>query len=288
MSEYFHDDGWQRGIHIGVVVPDADIGPEAEVQTLLGDRATVHASRVHFAAMRSGGRMVDVKLPHQPVGDFTDPPAIDDAVTLLAQSPLQGIGLAFTSSSYERGAVAEDAVVTRVEAVSEGIPVTTTCLSVVAALHRLGLSSIALLNPPWFDDALNESGVRYFADRGIRVGHRSAVELPSEQRAITPELLSRYVESVVTDEEAVFIAGNGQRAIGAIAHLEQRLSRPVLTANQALLWNVLRLADLTVEIIDYGHLFRTSAVDRSSIVSQDDVDHPTGNDDHLARIVAAQ
>jgi maleate isomerase len=56
--------------------------------------------------------------------------------------------------------------------------------------------------------------------------------------------------------ECVFIAGNGFRAIGVIAALEEDLGRPVLTANQVAFWYALRLAGVGAEIDDYGQLFR--------------------------------
>ncbi len=52
------------------------------------------------------------------------------------------------------------------------------------------------------------------------------------------------------------IGGNGFRAVGAIAVLEEDLGRPVVTANQALLWAALRAADADPSSVsDYGRLF---------------------------------
>ena len=44
------------------------------------------------------------------------------------------------------------------------------------------------------------------------------------------------------EADAIFVGGNGLRAIGAIDALERALSRPVMTANQAVLWAALRAA----------------------------------------------
>ena len=56
--------------------------------------------------------------------------------------------------------------------------------------------------------------------------------------------------------EGVFIGGNGFRAIGVIAALEEDLGRPVLTANQVAFWYALRLAGVGAEVDDYGQVFR--------------------------------
>lgn len=43
----------------------------------------------------------------------------------------------------------------------------------------------------------------------------------------------------------MFIAGNGLRAVGAIAALEDLLDIPILTANQILLWHAKELTGTT-------------------------------------------
>jgi maleate isomerase len=53
----------------------------------------------------------------------------------------------------------------------------------------------------------------------------------------------------------VFIGGNGLRAVGVIAALEEDLRIPVLTANQTLFWHLLRLAGTRVAVNGYGRLF---------------------------------
>jgi maleate cis-trans isomerase len=55
----------------------------------------------------------------------------------------------------------------------------------------------------------------------------------------------------------VFFAGNGFRAIGAIAALEEELDRPVLTGNQVAFWCALRHAGVRKPVNRYGRVFRT-------------------------------
>ena len=60
---------------------------------------------------------------------------------------------------------------------------------------------------------------------------------------------------VPDDAEGVFIGGNGFRAVGIIEAMEADLDRPVLTANQALFWNLIRLSGVTSPVAGYGRLF---------------------------------
>jgi maleate isomerase len=61
--------------------------------------------------------------------------------------------------------------------------------------------------------------------------------------------------NVPRQAEAVFIGGNGLRAVGAIHALEETLGRPVLTANQVLLWEALRGIGLSSKVKEYGRVF---------------------------------
>ena len=60
------------------------------------------------------------------------------------------------------------------------------------------------------------------------------------------------------EADAVFIGGNGLRAIGAIRALEAALRRPVLTANQVVFWGALRAAKVEVRITGYGRIFEAT------------------------------
>ena len=55
--------------------------------------------------------------------------------------------------------------------------------------------------------------------------------------------------------EAVFIGGNGFRAIGIIKALEENLARPALTANQVAFWQALRASGTRAPIVGYGQIF---------------------------------
>ena len=55
--------------------------------------------------------------------------------------------------------------------------------------------------------------------------------------------------------EAVFIGGNGLRAVGVIKALEENLCRPILTANQVAFWQALALSGSHEPVVGYGRIF---------------------------------
>jgi maleate isomerase len=139
------------------------------------------------------------------------------------------------------------------------ISVAATCASAVLALRALDVARLALVHPPWFDNTLNELGEASFQSQGMRVVSSASADLPDDPRKIAPadvyEWTSRHVGE---DAEAVFIGGNGFRAAGAIEPLETALQRPVITANQVLLWGLLARAPVVFDITGYGQLFARS------------------------------
>ena len=248
-------DGWEVRTRIGVVTPHADVGPESEIRAMAPETVGVHAARVPFGAMAAGGAM-DSTIPLAPVRAFVEPPHIDDAVSSLAAAPVAVIGVAFTSAAYVVGADAEKGTVDRLHSRSSGIPVVATCAAATHALQRLGVDRIAVVDPPWFDQELDLLGSKYFTSQGVDVVFHAPCDLPSNQRTINPPELYVWIRAHAPDcAQAVFVGGNGLRSVGVIAALEEDLGRPVLTANQVLLWRMLLLIGSRVSPRGYGQLF---------------------------------
>jgi maleate isomerase len=248
-------DGWGFRARLGILVPHAAIGSESELAAMAPAGVSIHATRVPLGVMRTGGLM-DPTIALEPVRAFADPPLVDEAAELLAAAPLHAIGFAFTSSSYVRGAADDEILRRRLEARTHGIPVAISSTSAVLGLRALGARRIALVDPPWFSAELTALGVDYFTGQGFEVAYAASAVVPSEQRAINPGQLFEWVrEQVPAGADAVFIGGNGLRAVGTIEALEEDLGVPVLTANQVLLWHLLRLASTHVPVTGYGRLF---------------------------------
>jgi maleate isomerase len=260
-ARFVHDgpfvrDGWDASLRIGVVVPHADVGPECELGAMAGSTVSIHAARLHFSAMRAGGEM-DPKIPHDPIAAFAQPPHVDIAVENLAASPLDVISLAFTSSAYKHGISGEEALISRLGAAARDLPITSTCLAAAAALSKSGAKRIALVNPPWFDEALDSTGADYFRDQGFNVVYHAPCGLPSGQRHITPDGLYDWIGKVADKSKAdtIMVLGNGQRAVGVIAAAEADFGVMVLTANQLIFWHALRLTKHDLVVTGYGQLF---------------------------------
>jgi maleate isomerase len=182
---------------------------------------------------------------------------VDEAAELLAATPINVIAYAFTSSSYLLGPEGDAALKSRLEARSRGIPVVIPCPAVTLALRSLRISRLAIVHPPWFPPQLDQLAADYFRKQGYEVVHAAAaLGLPASPSSIEPAQVYERIRTHVPDNaDAVFIGGGGLRAIAAIRALEDRLARPVLSANQVLFWHAVRLARVDEPITRYGEIF---------------------------------
>jgi maleate isomerase len=235
-------DGLGGNSRFGLLTPDFDPVPESEMWAMAPAGVSIHVARVRNA--RGNPRA------------FADPPFIDEAIEELLNVGARAILSAYTSSSYMLGAAAEKDVRARLEERSKGIEIVNTCQAALAAFRHLNVSRLALFHPPWFSERANEQGRDYFTGYGFTIERCRRIEPAREFTEVTPAEVFTFVTSnTPRSAEVVFVSGNGLRSVGAIQALEERLRRPVLTANQVLLWYALRLTRLNNRVRDYGTIF---------------------------------
>lgn len=253
----FHPDGWGWRARIGLIAPDADFVPDAELTAMAPDGVSVHATRVHLDSARLSG---DEPIELATLRTYVTPPLLDDAAALPAAGPASVIAYAFTSTCYLGGDGDDDTLRARLEQRTSGIPVVTTCVAATQAMRTLGVETIALVHSPWVSDAVNEMGAAYFRRQGLHVVKAASVPLHTNPRQLEPRDVYQWVRRNTPDDAAaVFLAGNGFRTVSLIAAMETELERPVLSANQVLLWAALRAADVQPTVADHGQLFNHPA-----------------------------
>jgi maleate isomerase len=235
-------DGAGLRARIGVLTPDFDPVPESELSALAPRGVSIHTSRV---------------VRNQTPAAFAEPPHVDAAAERLADLAPAAIVFAYTSSSYALGPDADSPTQRRLQERTHGVPVILTCPAAATALRAFGAKRIAIINPPWFSTETSDLGRAYFTREGFDVVRCTRIDPFRSFTEVRPEEVFEWVRrNVPTQSDAVFIGGNGLRAIGTIDALEAALRKPVLTANQVAFWAALRAARVTVDIRDYGRIFK--------------------------------
>src|SRR5262249_15071125 len=235
-------DGAGLRARIGVLTPDFDPVPESELSALAPPGVSIHTSRV---------------VRNQTPAAFAEPPHVDAAAERLADLAPAAIVFAYTSSSYALGPDADNPTQRRLQERAHGVPVILTCPAATTALRAFGAKRIALIHPPWFSADASDQGRAYFTREGFDVVRCTRIDPSRSFTEVRPEEVFEWVRrNVPNHADAVFVGGNGMRAVGTIDALETALRRPVLTANQVAFWAALRAARVTVDIRDSGRIFK--------------------------------
>jgi maleate isomerase len=248
----WQSDGAPTVARLGVLTPDFDPTPESEMWAMSPAGVSIHSARV--TRSRRDPRA------------FAEPPNVDLATDQLVALAPRAIMFAYTSSSYALGAEGEIAVRDRLEQRTKGIPILPTCRAATSALRSLGVRRVSLIHPPWFSESVNEQGNTYFREQGFDVVQCARVlpARPSEVEIAPAELFDFVTSHTPRTAEAVFIGGNGMRAVGAISALETRLGIPVLSANQVLLYHALSALGQAHNVRNHGKIFEYAGRPRKS------------------------
>lgn len=215
---------------VGVIIPSLNVVVEDDFRRELPGNVGLHVSRVRLG--KTAGRVTQAALLE----------AGRDAVaqsTFLADAGVDAIAFNCTGASLSDGPAGAHRLRDEIAAATK-TPSTTTILSVVRALRASGLRRIVHVCPftPEFgaDEAafLRAEGFELVASRGLNfTDARVAAKLSPRQ------ICDIAMELDHADAEGLFLACANVRAMEATAELQQRLRKPVVTSNQAVLWDLL-------------------------------------------------
>lgn len=238
---------------VGIVWPEAvQAGHVAELELFVPSGLELDIEPVE-SAPELGPEGITLKH----VEGIARDPGIGRAARRLAQRGAQAVAYGCTSGSYVLGPDGDAAIAADMRAAA-GVPATTTSTAATAALRELGVRRVAVLSP--HVDALNERLRAYLIASGFAVVNMVGLNRRGDIEAIEPnETRDLVVASVdTTAAEAVFISCTGLRTAAVIEDLEALLSKPVVTANQATLWHVAKLAGAPTSTATRGRLLAAS------------------------------
>jgi maleate isomerase len=191
--------------------------------------------------------------------------AIETAARMLAPVRPDAVAYACSSGSFAGGPEYHLGIVDALER-TLGVPATTGTTASDVALRTIGARAISVVTP--YEAARNDILVGVLEAQGYRVqaleaftGWRAA--LPEYQRVglglvdiLGPDLAHRLGRRANRpDSDAVLIACTSFRTGPMIEPLERDLGKPVITANQAVMWHALRLAGVRAPLPALGRLF---------------------------------
>jgi maleate cis-trans isomerase len=189
--------------------------------------------------------------------------SIEEAAKGLAPLGVSAIIYGRTSASYVRGIDGAADIVKRI-ADATGLPASTTSTAAVAALRHLRIRRVAVLSP--HSDALNEKLRLFLESSGFEVVGMRGLNMPGDIELLPPENIRDLVDDEVdrSDTDGVFVSCTSMRTAAVIDEIENKIRKPVVTALQATVWELLRLAGRPGVLPAMGRLYGDSVPAQSA------------------------
>jgi len=240
--KYDLDLGAGQGKRLGLIVLSTDETLEWEV------RGTLARHDVNLLHARIPAR-ADVT----PEDLRSMAPEMTRTAALLPKD-LSVVGYGCTSAS---ALIGPDEVRLRIQEAHPGTPVTNPLSGVVAALQALGATRVAMVTP--YVKEVSAPMRDALAGHGIEVVN--AVSFDQHEDWTVARIAEASTHDAMLEVgrakgvQAIFTSCTNLRTFNAIEPVEAALGLPVVSSNQALLWHMLRLADVEAHGWGPGRLF---------------------------------
>ena len=216
---------------VGLIIPSSNRMVEQEMVRYFPNDVVPHVTRLR---MTGGNRKsIDDLLP-----------AVDAATAALVDAKCDVVVFHCTAKSMSEGTDGEARLLGAMS--NAGAPqVATTSTAIVSALQALRASSIALVTP--YSEAVAEHEVHFLNARGVDVPYAKGWNLGgSDAYCSTPAAV--WLERMLAAgnaADALFLSCANVQGIAIIDEVERRLGRPMITSNQAVIFEALRLIGWT-------------------------------------------
>ncbi len=239
-------------VRFGLIALATDLTSEGDHYRLLaGPGVALHVTRVPYAN------------PTTPENLARMAPALGEAASLLApDEPLAAIVYSCTSAS---AVIGEEAVAAAVGSGKPGVPVVTPTGAAVAAFRALGARRISVLTP--YTVRTTGTIVDHFAAAGLSLSAVECLGMEDDREMARVEIDTIVAAALAVDRpdaEAIFVSCTGLRAVDAIAAIEARTKKPVVTSNQATAWALRRAGGLAAPVAGFGQLLATQFADAAA------------------------
>ena len=234
---------------IGVMVPSTNTTCEADFQLVASKDVTIHGSRLWLTNDFGGDEDFD-RMNSE----------IESAARYLATANVDAISYGCTTGSFYKGPGWDEDMMKLIEKVS-GVPAAATSPSVVQALRFFGAKRISVASP--YPDYNNQKLRAYLEAMGFEVLNLEGepVAAASGNQGINdqePESVVEFASSICRDDaDALLCSCTAWRSLEAVAELEKRTGKPVVSSNQASIWATYGKLGISEPIKGFGRLLES-------------------------------
>lgn len=208
----------------GCIIPSSNRMVEQEMLAAFPAGVRPHVTRLRMTGSNRGP--LDTVMPR-----------IEEATRALTDARCQVVAFHCTANSMQEGRDGEERILAAMTRAGAG-QATTTATAVRGAFDALGARKIVLITP--YDQQTTEHEAEFLHEAGYQVLQAKGFGLMgSDAYCATPPAFwrDRVLEAARGDAEAYFVSCANISVFSVIDELERRLDRPVVTSNQAVVWD---------------------------------------------------
>ena len=180
-------------------------------------------------------------------------PHITTATKLIVpEGHLDAIAYACTSGTVCMG---YDTICSKIHTVRPNVPVITPITASLNAFSSFKVRKISVLTP--YENNVNAAIAKYLEEAGIQINAFSSFHISDNEvmAALPPDaIFNAAIEANRADSEALFISCTAIRAMEVAESIEREIKKPVITANQAMIWQALRVAGYKKPVEGFGKI----------------------------------
>jgi maleate isomerase len=212
---------------VGCIIPSSNRMVEQEMMAAFPAGVQPHVTRLRMTGPNRG-----------PLATVL--PRIAEATRALTDARCEVVAFHCTANSMEEGRGGEERILSSMTAA--GAPhATTTATAIRRAFDALGARRVVLITP--YDQRTTDHEAEFLQEAGYQVLHAAGFALNgSDAYCATPPTYwrDRVLEAARPDAEVYFVSCANISVFGVIEELEQELDRPIVTSNQAVVWDCVR------------------------------------------------
>jgi maleate isomerase len=234
---------------VGVLVPFTNCNLEPDLTLLRPQGLSYHFTRI-------GGYDED-EVPDADQMHGMGAAEFDEPLRLLMGAKPDVILYGCTSATLTHGLEFDRGLAEKIRS-NSGAKTVTAAGALANALKWLGVSRIGFASP--YVPQINDLAVNFLEATGVTTINRSEVNGKLDnvgQGALEPDDVFKLgLAADHRDAEALVLSCTDMRSVETIARLEDAVGKPVITSNQAMIFETLQLLEIDDPIEGYGMLLK--------------------------------
>ena len=177
----------------------------------------------------------------------------DVAKDILPDQKLDCVAYGCTSGTIAAG---YQSIFEKVNSVKPNTKVTTPITSAINAMKSLNIKKLSIFTP--YTNEINQSVINYFEKENIEIDELSYFDIASDLDIgkVDPQYLFDSLSKIdISKSDALFISCTALPVLSLITELEKKINKVVLSSNQTLIWDTLKVINYNNKVEGFGELF---------------------------------